>query len=159
MNTNLIVLFVALAILVYYFNGLRENFDADDVKQEDIKINPLLYDRKTGIAMAGSEFIGLPDVVEPAWGNDTYGLTGQYANEGDADLMGLNYNMCSKSCCSKQFPPPFALDHDSAVCGVKDKLVASDYMCNNSWQDSGCVCMTDEQKSFLAHRGGNVNSK
>jgi len=41
---------------------------------------------------------------------------------------------------------------------MKGEFVPSPYSCNNAWQDSGCVCMTKNQKDFLASRGGNCGS-
>ena len=37
----------------------------------------------------------------------------------------------------------------------KDKYVPSNIMCNNAYQDSGCLCLTKEQAGFLSNRGGN----
>lgn len=46
-------------------------------------------------------------------------------------------NLCSKSCCSAQWPTPHKLKYDPYVCNNKDQYVPSQMMCNNSFQDSG----------------------
>jgi hypothetical protein len=80
-----------------------------DYKQDDIDIiQPPLYDAYGQSIQSGSLFIPQPeyyntqgekvilgDVNEPSYTNPT-GL-------GD---NGLNFNMCSKSCCSDQWPVP-----------------------------------------------------
>lgn len=78
-----------------------------------------------------------------------------YLDDGGDGNLGLIHSMCSKACCSAQYPPPFALDVDPMICNSKEQYVPSNYMCNNGWQDAGCVCMTKEQSENLARRGGN----
>jgi len=70
--------------------------------------------------------------------------------------IGLGSNMCSKSCCSQTYPPPFVVPKDPLVCASGDKFVPTSYSCNNGWQDSGCLCMTEEQAMFLSKRGNNI---
>ncbi len=54
---------------------------------------------------------------------------------------GLHYNLCSKSCCSLQYPPPYGVvKTDPQLCNSKTEFVASNYVCNNGWQDTGCLC-------------------
>jgi hypothetical protein len=156
MKLVLIVLGIVFVVLIAsYAKKYSENFtttnspEIQDINQNDVPIKPLIYDRHTGLATSASQFIGLPDEIIPPWGS-TIGK-----NENDNLLMGLDNNMCSKSCCSQQYPPPFAMETDELVCKNKDKFVSSNYTCNNAWQDVGCVCMTDNQRNFLAHRGGN----
>jgi hypothetical protein len=103
--------------------------------------------------------VGLNQFVEPPWSNEVGPKGAKY---GDIDALppvdkGLNYNLCSKSCCSQQWPVPFDLKPDPLVeKGAKD-FVPSSYMCNNAWQDSGCLCMTKDQSQFLANRGQSNN--
>ena len=131
--------------------------DASELKQEDIPTPVMLYDRNTGIVTAASEFVGLPDEIEPATGSklvSNYGRVDRL-DDGYNGGMGLNYNMCSKSCCSQQYPPPFELEKDVMVEKMKDKFVPNNYMCNNAWNNSGCVCMTSKQRDYIEGRGGN----
>jgi hypothetical protein len=77
-------------------------------------------------------------------------------------LDGANQNFnfaksrCSKSCCSQQWPLPFAMKNDPAVCNSKEKYVPTGLSCTNSWDDSGCLCVTEEQARFYGNRGGNA---
>lgn len=68
----------------------------------------------------------------------------------------LSNAMCSKSCCSPQYPLPFSLPTDKMVCNSGEKYVSSGITCNNGWQDTGCLCMTEDQANFLATRGKNA---
>ena len=115
----------------------------------NIPSKPLLYDSNTGVITDASEFIGLPDEIVPPWGPS------DIPDDSMNNVMDLRHNMCSKSCCSNQYPPPFLLDHDAMVCNNNDTFVGNTYKCNNAWQNSGCVCLTDTQRDFLAKRGGN----
>ncbi len=71
---------------------------------------------------------------------------------GDA---GVNFNLCSKACCTQQYPPPFLTSLDNFVCNSDKKFVPTSYSCNNGYQDSGCLCMTEEQSKFIGSRGNN----
>ena len=60
--------------------------------------------------------------------------------------------MCSPACCHPQYPPPFR---------VYDNEVDADYIktgttCNNSWQSTGCLCMTKDYQKYLESRGNNI---
>lgn len=151
-NLRLVLVVVGVVLLIWLASRNREGFEATEESQPEVAIRPLLYDRETGIATTASEFVSLPDEVIPAWGTSLE----EHDNDEEGMLSSLQNNMCSKSCCSQQYPPPHMLDHDAMVCANKDKFVPNDYKCNNSWQDSGCVCMTEKQKDFLARRGGNA---
>lgn len=70
--------------------------------------------------------------------------------------VAIHHNLCSKSCCSPQWPTPFNLKEDKAACANKSKYVPSNIMCNNAYQDSGCLCLSKEQNDFLNRRGGNA---
>jgi len=76
-------------------------------------------------------------------------------DDGANGMMSIRNNLCSPSCCSDQYPTSFKLRPDENVCASKGNFVPSSYMCNNSYQDSGCLCMTKEQSNFLSTRGGN----
>lgn len=153
-----ILAFIVLVLVYYLISEPRENFGNNsgaEIKAQEVKI-PALYDRETGQIVSGSEFLGVPDEIATAWG----GSFGENENldDGNDGVYGLNYAMCSSSCCSPQYPPPFPLDKDVVVDKMKGDFVPSGYTCNNSWQNSGCVCMTKKQKDFLSSRGGNCGA-
>lgn len=139
--------------------GSQKQFDASESSQEEMPTVPMVYDRTTGIQTAASEFVGLPEEIIPAWSDSD--VISNYGNidkldDGYNGAMGLNYNMCSKSCCGPQYPPPFAMDKDIMVEKHKGEFVPNNYMCNNAWNDSGCVCMTQKQKDYIQSRGNNA---
>lgn len=68
---------------------------------------------------------------------------------------GLNHNICSKSCCSMQYPTPFLITSNRFSGKNSEKYVSSNYTCRNSYQDTGCLCMTKNQKRILETRGNN----
>jgi hypothetical protein len=141
-------------------NSPNNNQDATELSQPDPPIQPRVYDRLTGQITDASEFIQLPKEIYPTTGGApvvNYGFV-QKLDDGYNGEMGLNYNMCSKACCSPQYPPPFALESDAMVESMKDKFVPNNYACNNAWNNAGCVCMTKEQRSYLESRGGNAQT-
>lgn len=77
-------------------------------------------------------------------------------DDGFRGRTGLHTNLCSKACCSSQYPLPFDLKYDPGVCANKDIFVPNNIMCNSSWQDSGCLCLTKDQAKNLYNRGGNA---
>ena len=60
-----------------------------------------------------------------------------FLDDGAGGDMSIQHNLCSKSCCSAQWPVPFKQKMDPYVCNNKDQFVPSQIMCNNSFQDSG----------------------
>lgn len=152
MNTQTVLIVAAIILIAFvvYPTLTKEGFE--EMKQKDVTIKPLLYEKETGIITAGSEFAGVPEEIMLAWGEED--KDGLY--DGEHGSLGLHYNMCSKSCCSAQYPPAFGTEYDAMVCKNKDKFVPNSYKCNNAWQDSGCVCMTHKQREFLLNRGGNA---
>ena len=141
-----IIAFVVLVIVYYLITVPKENFESS--ANNEVKV-PALYNRETGQVVSGSEFLGVPDQMSTAWGG-SFG-TNENLDDGNDGVYGLNYAMCSKSCCSPQYPPPFPLDKDVVVDKMKGEFVPTSYKCNNAWQDSGCVCMTKNQKDFLSY--------
>jgi hypothetical protein len=127
-----------------------------ELQQPDLQIKPTFFDAGSGTIMSGSEFI--PSQFLSPWYNAYTGnVKNQYLlDDGAGGAAGLQFNMCSKSCCKEQYPLPFKMPVDSAVCNSKDKFVPNNYTCNNAWQDSGCVCMTKEQADLIGDRGGNA---
>ena len=120
-----------------------------------------IHDKNSGLLMSGSEFDKsnfeakyvaptekkIPIKVIPS---DSYIL-----DDGNKGKTGLHTNLCSKSCCSPQFPVPFPMKHDPRINKDND-FVPNNLMCNNAWQDSGCLCLTEKQSNFLYDRGGNA---
>lgn len=171
------ILVIAVVIAVVYFiykqtenlestdgivitNKPNNKDDATELKQPEPERSPVLYDRKTGVVTAASEFVGLPDEILPAWGSESVANYGKVdrLDDGYNGAMGLNYNMCSKSCCGPQYPPPFALEQDAMVEKMKDQFVPNNYSCNNAWNNTGCVCMTKKQHEYIGSRGGNAEN-
>jgi hypothetical protein len=106
--------------------------------------------------IAGSDFVGLPETVIPPWGVNTNNYGESDTLDGMMGNAGLEFNLCSKSCCTAQYPNGIKMKPDEFVCGSKDKFTSSSYTCNNAYQDSGCVCMTEKQSDFINSRGGNT---
>ena len=79
-----------------------------------------------------------------------------FLDDGADGEMSIQHNLCSKSCCSAQWPTPFKQKYDPYVCGnEKSKFSPSNIFCSNSFQDSGCLCLTKKQAQFFYNRGGN----
>lgn len=95
--------------------------------------------------------------VEPSEERDAIPSNYYFIDNGLGD-MSLSNNMCSKACCSKQWPVPFSLKPDPAVCQNLNEFVPTNIFCNNALQDAGCMCVTKKQANFLNNRGGNGNS-
>jgi hypothetical protein len=134
----------------------KEASHATELKQPDLQIKPTFFDAGSGVIMSGQEFIPT-QFLSPWYKAYTGNVKNQYLlDDGAGGSAGLQFNMCSKSCCSEQYPLPFKMPVDSAICNSKDKFVPNNYTCNNAWQDSGCVCMTEEQADFIGSRGGNA---
>jgi len=133
-----------------------EKAHAMERKVEEIPIKPQVLDAGSGTIMAGSELVPA-QLLSPWYKAYTGEQKNHYLLDDGADgAAGLQFNMCSKSCCGEQYPLPFKMPVDSAVCDNKQEFVPSNYMCNNAWQDSGCVCMTKGQSELLGSRGGNA---
>jgi len=60
-----------------------------------------------------------------------------FLDDGAGGEMSVQNNLCSKSCCSEQWPTPFKQRSDPFICANKDKFVSSRMFCNNSFQDAG----------------------
>jgi len=66
-----------------------------------------------------------------------------------------NLGVCSKNCCTTQWPVPIDLTEDSNVKlnEVGTKYFTTNMTCNNGVTNTGCVCLTDKSKKFLAKGG------
>ena len=154
----IIVVIVTICILYPNFFGMfREGFDEKKVNNPSTLHNPKEHQPELNNEIDRTPLVGLPSQMIPAWESDSlrYGdFDG--LNDGADGNMGMGFNLCSKSCCSTQYPTPFGLPVDPLVCGSKQEFVPSTYTCNNGWQDGGCLCMTKEQALFLNTRGNNA---
>lgn len=178
MNSNYalnIVIAIIVILFVYWFivsavnkNNKRERFTdvtktidntiPIDYEQRDIEIiQPPKYDAYSDIIESGSLFIPQPEYY------NTQGVKVVLGDNNDPDGpnmkgigdTGLNFNLCSKSCCSDQWPVPFRMPVDKMTCSSTDEFVPSNLYCNNGWQDSGCLCLKKDQADFINSRGEN----
>lgn len=163
----IIFIFLFLIIILLLFRKQKvnqnENFTAFNKEYQFNTSNPDIMqpeyqNLENGSVMSGSKFID-NNIVIPAWGEQYYGISETLDNNDLSDGKGGSFtlynNICSKSCCSGQYPTPFDLPKDDFVCKNKDKFLPSNYTCNNSWQDAGCICITKDQASFIYNRGLN----
>ncbi len=144
----LLALTVVLVVLLFvvYTNTCKSNKEMFVAPEESTKIEE-----------DNSPFVRKSQEILPPW-------AGNKNDFGEIDMLddGMNgngtltFNMCSKSCCSTQYPPPIDVPVDPLVCNSKQKFVSSSYTCNNGLQDSGCVCMTEDQAELFARRGYNI---
>ena len=177
-----ILLLIAVLVLLFIYScvGKSESFDPGNPYkpgfQQQIKtvesnpiewrqkelptIYPPQYTAYDATIQSGTKFIPQNEFYTP-WGNvivldqNDDGKSG-YANDdkGIGD-NGLNFNLCSPSCCSDQWPLPFKMPVDKMTCGSEDDYVPTSYYCNNGWQNSGCLCMKKSQANFIDKRGDN----
>jgi len=77
-------------------------------------------------------------------------------DDGASGELGLHNAMCSKLCCNQQYPVPFKLKYDETCGDDNDNYVSSNIQCSNSFQDVGCLCLTNSQFDNLTDRGGNA---
>ncbi len=155
---EMLLIFVVFVVLLYLF---KPNWICDDFKNLIFSKSPNQVEKFNNNTLSqkvllstGVNAYSPMNSITPPWTNST-NVNGMNPMSDD---LGLNFNMCSKSCCSQQYPTPFGLPSDPALCSLKDELVPSSYSCNNGWQDSGCLCMTKKQAKFLGTRGNNITS-
>lgn len=163
-----IIILVAIVVWIMYSGvAKKENFAEETIQtkvasEEETKKNanePVprtpFVNPETGTLMDGPGFERpLPD--EPIFERSSVIPSNYYfLDDGANGEFSVQHNMCSKSCCSEQWPTPFKQKYDPYVCNNKDKFVPSNIFCNNSFQDSGCLCLSKKQASFMYNRGGN----
>jgi hypothetical protein len=163
--TKVMKIIIDVALLIVSYKLIKhlfklEHFDPNmqyEMKQQDIGESPKFVEPELKVATSASEFVGMPDKIYPAWGSRlvNYGPV-DIVDDGKQGDLGLNFNFCSKSCCTPQWAPPFTMPDDELVKNSKNKYVNTSYSCNNAWQDSGCLCMTKDQGNFIGSRGGNA---
>ena len=150
---------IALVVLVVFLLMKKDQVEgfADGAELTDSsESRSYYYDPRTGEQKEGDGF------VDPIFGPDARPHPGvvppsyYFLDDGAEGKMSIQHNLCSRSCCGVQFPPSFDVPKDPYVEANKDKFVPSRYFCNNSFQDSGCLCMTKDQAQFFQTRGGNM---
>lgn len=165
----IIVLAVAVLMTIMYFTRNKElltnvsdkivsvpHEHETETRAKDEQITPTIFDAGSGTIMSAPEFVP-SQFLSPWYKAYTGNIKNQYLlDDGSNGANGLQFNMCSKACCSEQYPLPFKMPVSSEVCASKSEFVPNNYMCNNAWEDSGCVCMTKEQANFIGSRGGNA---
>jgi len=166
-NKQKIIAFIIIVILISLFcvkipNILKENFDENtDVNPDIVNIeNEVPNDISNDITDAKSQIIDGPSLDDEnlqGIDNNPSSLPSNYyfLDDGANGEFSIQHNLCSKSCCSEQWPTPFKLKNDPYVCKNKKDFVPSRMMCNNSFQDSGCLCLTRKQAKFIYNRGTN----
>lgn len=138
----------------------KESFTAEQMPQQQVSaekldmnkpfVNPQVGSLMDGPGFEKGEVDGISQEALSTIPSNYY-----FLDDGQNGAMSIQHNLCSKSCCSAQWPTPFKLKHDSYVCGNKQQYVPSKLMCNNSFQDSGCLCLTKDQAQFIYNRGSN----
>lgn len=161
---NRVLLLLGLLLLIYIFSKKDEKFEICDSNgkcrspEEFMKEENLVAATPENVTRADE----LKDIrydsekVEPL--EMDYGNAKLEVNKLDDGLKGkgsLVYSQCSQSCCTPQYPVPFKLKENKNVCKNLNNFVPTSYKCNNSYENSGCVCMTKEQSEYLSSRGGN----
>ena len=165
---RLILACIVIVVCIWlYQKYTRPQSTENFVQNASVMSNePVYMDEDTGSIMTSPDFI--PSDIVPAWGSpvrdahvkfDDAEFGDKFGSIDSATQIGNNsmeFNLCSKSCCSDQYPVPFGLPTDPQVCANKDKFTPSNYMCNNAWNDSGCLCMTKKQSHYINEHGGNL---
>ncbi len=114
------------------------------------KINPQVGSIIDGPGFESGEVDGVDQSVLTKIPSDYY-----FLDDGADGKYSITSNLFSKSCCSTQWPTPFHQKYDPYVCQNKGEYVGSNIMGNNTFQDSGCLCLDKNQAQFLYNRGGN----
>ena len=157
-----VILIICVIILVwlsipyiqrFWYSTIYNNemFDEEKTAETEVpNVNP-----QTGTLISGPGFEKgiVDDIYQPA--NAQVPSNYYFLDDGADGEMSIQHNLCSKSCCSEQWPTPFKQKYDPYVCQNKDQFVGSRIFCNNSFQDSGCLCLSKKQAAHIYNRGGN----
>jgi len=134
----------------------KEHFGEQEQEHKAVDKNMPFVDPKTGSLIDGPGFErgDVEGVTQESL--STIPSNYYFLDDGANGEMSIQHNLCSKSCCSAQWPTPFKQKYDPYVCGgAKSDYVPSTIFCNNSFQDAGCLCLNKKQATFLYNRGGN----
>lgn len=69
------------------------------------------------------------------------------------DFHKIDTNICSANCCGSQYPVSFDVKEDERL--IEGKYIPTNYTCTGQ-HGTGCVCITKEQRDYLAERGENA---
>lgn len=81
-----------------------------------------------------------------------------YMTNNDIAHNKLDLNVCSKSCCSGQWPTSIMMPLDPRV---KPGFVNTNLNCtgfNSGQHGVGCLCVSQDQFDYVANRGNNIKS-
>ena len=144
---NVIILIVVIVVLsscsMTWSRWVRSCRNEPFIPQEGANKKPIpdkntaFVDAKTGAVMDGPGFENGP--IEGVTQDSLMNIPSNYyfLDDGADGEMSIQHNLCSKSCCSEQWPTPFKQKYDPYVCGNKDQFVPSKIFCNNTFQDAG----------------------
>lgn len=151
-----IIFFIVAALIIFFLIKKKNMGNSDFENLENVSnslYQPQNFQKNIARQVDDDNFIPLPNNAEGPWDINAKNYGETYALE--PVEYGLNFNMCSKSCCSQPYPTPFSLKPDEFIEKSGKKFIPSPYTCNNGWQDSGCLCLEPKQSLFLNKRGSN----
>ena len=163
----MIIIAVALVGIIAYMllKNKQENFQPQNIvipiRQEEAKqveseirnapkISTEVGSIVDGPGYESSQVDGVDQAIMSKVPSDYY-----FLDDGANGKYSITSNLFSKSCCSSQWPVPFKMAYDPYVCKNKEEYVGSNIMGNNTFQNSGCACITKDQAKFLYTRGNN----
>jgi len=158
-NMHNYVLIGIVVIVLLYIMCVQQKVHIKENMQEIYY--PRTYQPKLASQVEYNNLIQLNEMAQYPWEENIgkynkYGEFDNILNDGANGNLGLNFNLCSKSCCAEQYPLPFPIKPDDLVVKSGKEYVASNITCNDGWNDSGCACMTPEQSLHLSRRGNNA---
>ena len=137
-----------------FFSSKKSTLNELSESERNINIKPQYENTYTNSIMAGMG--NIPENALPhAWNNDSFNgyiNSNIFApwnsdnNEINNDGLGLNNLPCSPSCCLPRYPET----------NKSNNFVPNSQFCNNSLQNAGCACITQQQATLLHNRGGNT---
>lgn len=124
---------------MYLQEGATEGFNAEENVAEKIDMPKPEIDVAVGSVVDGPGFEkgGVDGVGQEIL--STIPSNYYFLDDGADGAVSVQHNLCSKSCCSAQWPTPFKQKYDPYVCSNKSEYVSSQLFCNNSFQDSGLI--------------------
>lgn len=153
LTRNTVLLIIVVCVFLFFFFSNKEG-----MTNTTSHYHPQSFQPRIAEQVRADGFIELNQTGEFPWSQNV----GEYgAQAGEIDALepideSLSFNLCSKNCCSAQWPVPFSMQPDDFVLRSGEEFVPTSYKCNNGFQDSGCVCMTKKQSLFLNNRGNNA---
>ncbi len=154
----LVVVIIVLLCIKYCKSRMDEAFDSSNTFNPSSNQAAPIVNPRAGALLDGPGDAGLGADSVKGISQDSLSIIPSnyyFLDDGAGGAESIQHNLCSKSCCSEQFPTPFKQKFDPFVCSARDKFVPTNIMCNNGFQDVGCSCISKEQATFMANRGGN----